>query len=257
MSSRTLTRARSRDERHAHARGDEALDRQVVVALEGHARLEAGGTARAQEDRRVRARARGAEHPRLLGQLGQPQVALLGKRVARGQGDVHRVVEDVQLVDALVGAQPRGGDGHGDVDLTGLELRDAVVGLGEVERQLDAGMAIAVAGDGRRHDRRPCAGERAQPQPAAAQPGDRLELVLGVGQAGEDDVGVLDERAARLREAHAARAALDELRGGLALERGDLLGDGRLRVGQRVGGGGERSTGCNLAQHAHTADVEH
>ena len=44
------------DHRDAHARGDEALDRRVVVGLEADPRLEPGRGAGAQEDRAVRAR---------------------------------------------------------------------------------------------------------------------------------------------------------------------------------------------------------
>ena len=68
---------------------------------------------------------------------------------------------------------------------------------------------------------------------------------------------MLDERAARVGQAHAARVALDERRARLALEGGDLLGDGGLGVGERVGGGGERAACGDLAQHAHAADIEH
>ena len=129
--------------------------------------------------------------------------------------------------------------------------------LGGLERELDRRVALAEAGDRLGHDRRPGAGEGGQAQAPAAQAGDGLELGLGVGQAREDRVGVLDQRAARVGQAHAARVALDERRAGLALEGGDLLGDRGLRVGQRVGGGGERPACGDLSQHAHSADVEH
>ena len=130
-------------------------------------------------------------------------------------------------------------------------------GLGGLERELDRRVALAEARDRLGHDRRPGAREGGQAQAPAAQAGDRLELGLGVGQAGEDRVGVLDERAARVGQAHAARVALDERRARLALQGGDLLGDRGLGVGQRVGGGGERTAGGDLAQHAHSADIEH
>ena len=44
---------------------------------------------------------------------------------------------------------------------------------------------------------------------------------------------------------------------GLALERRDLLRDGRLGEGQCLGRGGERAAGRDLAEHAHAANVEH
>jgi hypothetical protein len=103
----------------------------------------------------------------------------------------------------------------------------------------------------------PALGKAASAQPASAQAGDRLELGLRVCEAGEDDVGVVDERASRVGEPHAARVALDEHGSGLALERGDLLRDGGLRVRECVGRGGERAARGDLAQDAHTADVEH
>ena len=66
-----------------------------------------------------------------------------------------------------------------------------------------------------------------------------------------------DERAPRVGQADAAHAALDERRPGLALERGDLLGDGGLRERQGLGGGGERAALGDLAQDPHAADVKH
>ena len=99
--------------------------------------------------------------------------------------------------------------------------------------------------------------ERGHPQAPAAQAGDRLQLGLGLGEPGEDPLGVADDGLAGVGEPHAARAALDEHGAGLALERGDLLGDGGLGEGERLGCGGERAPEGDLAQHAHAADVEH
>ena len=66
-----------------------------------------------------------------------------------------------------------------------------------------------------------------------------------------------DDGLAGVGQPDAARAALDEHGAGLALERGDLLGDGGLGEGERLGRGGERAPEGDLAQHAHAADVEH
>ena len=66
-----------------------------------------------------------------------------------------------------------------------------------------------------------------------------------------------DDGLAGLGQPHAARAALHEHGAGLALERGDLLGDGGLGEGERLGCGGERAAEGDLAQDAHAADVEH
>jgi hypothetical protein len=65
------------------------------------------------------------------------------------------------------------------------------------------------------------------------------------------------ERLARGREPDPARAALHELRSGLALERRDLLAHGGLGEGQCLGGSRERALGGHLAEHSHAAYVEH
>src|SRR5437764_659023 len=62
-----------------------------------------------------------------------------------------------------------------------------------------------------------------EPEPAAPQTRDRVELRLGLGEPDEDGVGVADERLAGVREAHATRVALDQGGSSLALERRDLL----------------------------------
>ena len=76
-------------------------------------------------------------------------------------------------------------------------------------------------------------------------------------EPGEDHVGVGHERAAGLGQVHAARAALDEHGARLALQSGDLLGDRRLCVGERLGRGGERAAQRDLAENPQPLDVEH
>src|SRR4051794_39242307 len=110
------------DERRAHARRDEPLNREVVVAVEHDVRLEPRELTRAQEDRHVRAAARGPEDPLLPGELLELEVALAGERVAGRQRDVHRVVEEVGTLDDLVLRRAEaGGDVEHDVGLAGAE----------------------------------------------------------------------------------------------------------------------------------------
>ena len=214
-----------------------------------------------QERRKIEASGHEPVEPRI--QLSPDEVlelqrALGRHRMVARQRDVHRVVEQRHAVDAVVGvgAEARA-DVERDVEVAAAQEVHAVLGLDGRERQLDARVALAEAGDRGRHDRAPGARERAQAQAPAAQAGDRLELGLGVGQAREDHVGVGDERPAGLGEVDPARAALDELGARLALQGRDLLGDRGLRVVQRVGGGGERTPAGDLAQDPHAADVEH
>jgi hypothetical protein len=53
--------------------------------------------------------------------------------VGGGKRDVHGVVEEVQLVDAVVRRPARRDDGQRDVGLAGAQLGHAVVRLGQVE----------------------------------------------------------------------------------------------------------------------------
>jgi hypothetical protein len=68
---------------------------------------------------------------------------------------------------------------------------------------------------------------------------------------------VRDERAAGVGQAHAACVALHERRPRLLLQRGDLLGDGGLGVGERFGGSRERAARGDLSQDPQALDVEH
>ena len=103
----------------------------------------------------------------------------------------------------------------------------------------------------------PAVGKEAIAQPPAAQAGDRRQRRLGGLQAREDALGVPDERLAGGGQADAARMALEQRHAGFGLERGDLLGDRRLRVGERLGGGRERAAVGDLLQDPQAADVEH
>ena len=66
-----------------------------------------------------------------------------------------------------------------------------------------------------------------------------------------------DELLAGGGQAPAAAVPLEQRDAGLALERGELLGDRGGGVAERVGGGRDRAAGGELAQDAEAADVEH
>ena len=95
---------------------------------------------------------------------------------------------------------------------------------------------------------------RSRPSAAA---GDLAELLLGAVEPREDPGRVAGQRVAGLGQLDRARAALDERHPDLALERGDVLADRRLRQRQRVGRGRERAAGGDLGQHSQPAHVEH
>jgi hypothetical protein len=79
---------------------------------------------------------------------------------------------------------------------------------------------------------------------------------LGALQLGQDRVGVGDERPARVGQRQPPAVALQQDDAGLALQRGQLLGDGRRGERQRLGGGGDGLALGELAQDAEAADVE-
>jgi hypothetical protein len=173
------------------------------------------------------------------------------------QRDVERVVEDVLEVDlVLVEDAARVVHEH-EVELAGLQPRDALHRVGLGQRQLHAGVLPAESRDRLRHERGAGGGEGAQAQASAAQARDGLQLGLGVGQAGEDAVRVADQRLTGVGEPDPARIALDEGGAGLALEGGDLLRDGRLRVAELRGRGRERALCGDLSEDLHPLDVEH
>ena len=125
------------------------------------------------------------------------------------------------------------------------------------EVQADLVMRAVELRHRQRDQRRVRGRERADPQPAAVEARERLELVLGGGEPVEDHVGVLDQQLAGRGQPDAARAALDQPGPGLGLERRDLARDGGLGERERVSGGRERAVGGDLAQDAQAADVKH
>ena len=82
-----------------------------------------------------------------------------------------------------------------EVELAGAQARHDLLGLALGERQLDVGVGGAEGGDRQRHQRRAGGregGHRAGVPPR--RPGDRRQRRLGGVQAGEDALGVADER---------------------------------------------------------------
>lgn len=247
------------DERHPEAAGDEALHREVVVGLERDPGFEAGFLARADEDARVGATFGRAEDPFVLGELGEIHRPAARQRMVGGQHERHGVVEEMHRLELGLGcdAVVRSVDDDRDVGVTAAQRSDVVRRLAGRDAEFDAGVALAELDDGLRHDRGARGREGRQAQPTATQAGDRVELGLGVVEAGEDRVGVGDERAAGLRERDAPGPAIDETRAGLLLERGDLLRHRALRVSERFCRRGERPVGGDFSEHAEPADIKH
>ena len=87
--------------------------------------------------------------------------------------------------------------------------------------------------------------------------GDRFQLSLGEGLLGEDRLGVAKQRVASVGEAHAAGGPFEQRHSRAALERRHLLGDGRLGVGERLGGGRQGAEAGDLAEDLQVPELEH
>ncbi len=92
---------------------------------------------------------------------------------------------------------------------------------------------------------------------AAATGDDRRDFVLGRFELGEDAADVAGERGPRGGRTDAAASAIDQRHAGFALERLDRLRDRRLRVVERVGGGGEGAVRDDLFEDVQPLHVKH
>ena len=110
-----------------------------------------------------------------------------------------------------------------EIDVAGAEALLGVLGLGLDHAQFHVRMAVVELGHGARHERGARALEAGEPQAAAAQARQRREIVLRALDAGEDRVGVRDQRPAGVGEPHPARPALEEGGADLTFQRRDLL----------------------------------
>ena len=150
------------------------------------------------------------------------------------QRQVHRVLEQLRARHLLAQQRLAGElEQQRKIELAGAQPRDDRLRLALGERQLDVGVGGAERGDRKRHQRRAGRREGGHAQAPAAQAGDRRQRRLGRVQPREDALGVPNERLAGGGQADAARVALQQRQPGFGLERGDLLGDRRLGVGER------------------------
>lgn len=145
----------------------------------------------------------------------------------------------------------------GDVELVAREAEERLGRLGVGDEDRHAGRSLAQphgGGDDEPADR---GGERADAHLAHLAGGVRVEVGAQHLHLREERVGVAEQHAGGGREADAAAVGLDQRLADLALERGELLGDGGGGEVQRVGGGGDRAAVGELAQGAQAAQVDH
>ena len=143
------------------------------------------------------------------------------------------------------------------LELPSAEHRHRLLGLGLEDRELHLGVARAEQGHRRGHERGAGGREGRHPDTAAAEPGDRLQLSLGEGLLGEDRLGVTKQRIAGIGETHATGGPFEQRHARTALERRHLLGDGGLRVGERLGGCRQGAEAGDLAEDLQVPQLEH
>ena len=250
-----LVHGQKRSDADADPGAHEPLDGPVVVGAE-HERRSAPARAELRLDLLHRA-ALVEPDQRLERDLLQRRRSLQG-RERRARGD-EQDVRVVQQLDRLVRA---GGDGERperEVELAALDhLEELALVDGLAEDDLDVRVRLGESAQERRQHAGPDALERPDPEPAGVSGLERAHVGLGREEARLDRVRVPQEDAAGLGQRDRARASgtLDEAEPDDALERRDLLRDGRLRVAEALGGAPERALVGDRLQRDEVAEVE-
>ena len=228
-----VPRDQARREGDGEILGHERADRQHVARDEGDVGLEARGDACVAHDPAGRGR-----DPRVLRQLAQAHGAPSCQTVPGPHGDHEGLVEQLMTAQPRMLARRRGRvlEEHGDVQAPIGDARGELL-----DRPLDSLHALGHhGGDRRRHQRGQRAGKASDAQRAAivAELG---ELDVGQGEALRHRLRVIERDRARLGQGQAPGPAMQQPRPQLALERGHLLRDRRLRQRQLARGGRERA----------------
>jgi hypothetical protein len=183
-----------RDQGDADPGRDQALDGLVVVAFEGDAGVETGLVAGADDVPGAGAGGRGL-YPRILRQVLEPQAAAAGEAVIVGEGEVERIVEQIEAAHA--GTEPLAEAGEleeeDEVELARPQPRCDLLRLPLGEGQLDAGVGGAKGSHRTRHQGGAGSREGGDPEMATVAGGDRGDLAFGRLDLGEDAACVPSE----------------------------------------------------------------
>ena len=214
------------DERDALARGHEREHDAEVVGARDDARLEAGGAAGGDHDAVAR-RVEVAGDPALVGQRRQRDLRA-GGRVPGGHGDVDRRPRPA-AVSSMLGSSARGLKSYSWMTATStspsFSAGSASSGSSSASRTSARGWRAAKAAIARGTSVAAAVGKAARRTLAAHLAVAGGELGLGRLELGQHALGAPDEQPRGGRQAHAAPLALEQGDAGLALERGEVLGD--------------------------------
>jgi drug/metabolite transporter (DMT)-like permease len=199
--------------------------------------------------------------PGLAGELGQRHGVTVTPRgrVVCGQDEPDRVVPEVLAVDA-------GGSrerlvlplvGEHEIDVSERERRQRLLGFGFDELAAEVGR-VARELLHRRHGEVERDRLEGGDPPRAGDPA-RSRRQLGLGELGalEQRICVTYQDECGVGQPDASPGRLEQRHSRLALEHGELLGDGRRRELQCVGDRGDRAARVQLVQQAEPAKVEH
>ena len=128
----------------------------------------------------------------------------------------------------------------GEVGLSPAELLDRLARLELDDSDDELGVGAPQVAHRGGHERGEGAGEGGQAEAQRRALG-LLDRRLGAAERREHALDVRPQSCARARGAQGTLRAIHERDPGLALERGELLGDRRLRVAEDVGGGRDRA----------------
>ncbi|MDF2666306.1 MAG: hypothetical protein K0R81_2156 [Microbacterium sp.] len=247
----------ARQDRDPHSLGDEVLDGDVVVGLEGDVGDEAGA---------------GTRFEKMTAALRAPGDPTLVRETREVDRPRRRGVVDRQDQDGVVSPdRPHREAVRGEIELatvTGIAVGEGDVGailphrddrLGRLrldEADRDAGTPRGHRRDHPRHDGRRGRGEGRDPHPPRAEAPQLGEIARRRLERGGDDGCVPGEHAPRLGQAHTPTDAFDDRGPGATFEPTQLLTDRRLAVPQRMGGRRDRARVGDGFHHAERVGIE-
>ena len=241
-------RARPGLGRHPEPGGHQRLHHDHVVGAVADPRIEPGVGAQGQQ---VAAAALAAGDPGRVAQGGQPALA------PRRQ-QVDRIVEQVMQADAgRLGLGLVVAEDDRDLDLAGAQQLERLGRMRVGQADLQARMPARQRRHRRRHERSDRRGEAGEAHAAGGQPHVGGELRAGGIDAADDLGGAVGQQLPGRGEPDPAADPLQQLRAGLGLEPGEVVGDRRLGVVQLLRRRGDRSVARDGVDDAQPVDVQH
>ena len=231
----------ARQDRGAESGADERQLRRILERRVLHARLTSLGTQRHHQPV-VADRAALPGNPRITGEFAERDGVARGERVLATERDIRNVVEHrcsgeaVWYGKRLIGPVLR----EREIDVAAHEQANRVERLQFLQAHLELRMFLHQRAHGPRCQAADRRGERPNPQLARHSGAPCVELRLGLAKNRERPLGVSRQHLPRVGERDTASAFLEQRFTDLAFQLRDLLGDGRRRDVQRIGGGVQR-----------------